>query len=939
MARMMVYSEANSVLETSLSPLARCLTKKVAIDNHAAPASLSAYVDSRLVPASMVALIQYSVTFKDWDNTILKSGYVNYGHQAVPPADPYREGYSFSGWDPSNLTPSADTVYKAQYTELQPDPQTTYQITFVDYDDATLETKTVQRGVIPQYTGATLYREGFTFDRWDPVPYRADKDQTYKAVYEHDVDPNLPGQYTVNWYYDYQYPATDSRNFYKSDVYNSGDIIQDPGSPQRNPIKGPGYRFVDWYGGTVIGHAVTSNMNVFGEWRQADLYSVTFYVRLPGEQQWDILQGKDDYEYGDPLTAPTPQEISGYTFSGWGTQVPATVTSDMKFYGHYEPVTPIQVTVRYDFNGGYIVTSDGNVYSPDPNTGEYVVTHYEYGTTFYWDRIDRIPVKDGYVFDGWTGCPGHMEAIYQDCTATAVWKAPEQGAYNIYWYVRDPDTLTRTLYHSQLNASYGDTITLPSTIDPINTISNPQNYMFTQWLSNDGQQLSIDGSTGNYIAGTVVGDQTFDAVFYEARTITFKNWDGTVLQQGKQRTGQVPVYTGPTPTKGGATWTGWDKQLATIIQDEIYTATFQDVTYTISFIDYDDSPLQTLQVTSGQMPTPQTPTRQHYTFSFWNPTLAVATADQTYKAVYTNSEYYIRFLNGNTVLQEGWVTKNATPSYTGSTPTKAGATFSGWSPTLTAVVADQDYYAQFNDISYTIRFLNYDGSVLQSDTYTYGQTPSYTGSTPTKPDTSDYTYTFSGWSPSISTVTGNQDYTAQFTETLVVHKIRFYEAFEMGSSVFDAHLIDSFDYNPYGFNYAPSGPTHSGYRFTGWQCGNVTVGSSEAFTASGPMDFTATYEQIQPGEEQTWWFRITIDGGAEARTVDCVCSTNSSYNMTVFGQADTGGATSIDVTSASKPSDLTYVCTCEQTGKSVTASGSWSTERFDTSIGLSYSSF
>ena len=77
---MMVYSEANSVLEASLSPLARCLTKKVAIDNHAAPASLSAYVDSRLVPASMVALIQYSVTFKDWDNTVLKSGYVNYGH-------------------------------------------------------------------------------------------------------------------------------------------------------------------------------------------------------------------------------------------------------------------------------------------------------------------------------------------------------------------------------------------------------------------------------------------------------------------------------------------------------------------------------------------------------------------------------------------------------------------------------------------------------------------------------------------------------------------------------------------------------------------------------------------------------------------------------------------------------------------------------------------
>ena len=45
---------------------------------------------------------------------------------------------------------------------------------------------------------------------------------------------------------------------------------------------------------------------------------------------------------------------------------------------------------------------------------------------------------------------------------------------------------------------------------------------------------------------------------------------------------------------------------------------------------------------------------------------------------------------------------------------------------------------------YTIRFLNWDGSVLQSSQVAQGSMPSYTGATPTKPEDDNYTYTFSG---------------------------------------------------------------------------------------------------------------------------------------------------------------------------------------------------
>ena len=64
---------------------------------------------------------------------------------------------------------------------------------------------------------------------------------------------------------------------------------------------------------------------------------------------------------------------------------------------------------------------------------------------------------------------------------------------------------------------------------------------------------------------------------------------------------------------------------------------------------------------------------------------------------------------------------------------------------------------------YTIRFLNYDGAELQNTQVQEGDMPVYNGVTPTKPEDDNYTYEFSGWSPTIVAAVVNADYTAQFT--------------------------------------------------------------------------------------------------------------------------------------------------------------------------------
>lgn len=116
-------------------------------------------------------------------------------------------------------------------------------------------------------------------------------------------------------------------------------------------------------------------------------------------------------------------------------------------------------------------------------------------------------------------------------------------------------------------------------------------------------------------------------------------------------------------------------------------------------------------------------------------------------------------------------------------PTAAGANAS--TQIVVSDVASNYYYSgsyTYSGNVYTIELLtkhtiiwnNWDNTTLETDdNVVYGATPSYNGTTPTKATAEGYSYSFSGWSPSVTTVTANTTYTAQFNPSPISYSVSF----------------------------------------------------------------------------------------------------------------------------------------------------------------------
>jgi uncharacterized repeat protein (TIGR02543 family) len=201
------------------------------------------------------------------------------------------------------------------------------------------------------------------------------------------------------------------------------------------------------------------------------------------------------------------------------------------------------------------------------------------------------------------------------------------------------------------------------------------------------------------------------------------------------------------------------------------------------------------------------------------------------------------------------------PQYTGTTPIKAATaehiyTFAGWSPEFVPVLENVTYTATYTESKrkYTIQFLNYNGSLLQSSQVEYGVMPEYIGTTPVRPSSAQYNYMFDTWTPEITIVTKDANYTASFTSFIRQYTVTFldWDGTQLSEQVVDYG----------GAAVAPTAPIRDGYTFIGWDKDFSNIQSDLTVTAQYKQNivyYTVTFldwdgtelhvEQVEEGKD------------------------------------------------------------------------------------------
>ena len=418
-----------------------------------------------------------------------------------------------------------------------------------------------------------------------------------------------------------------------------------------------------------------------------------------------------------------------------------------------------------------------------------------------------------------------------------------------------------------------------------------EGYHFVQWN---------DGVTENPRHVNITKDTTFKAIFaMNEYVIKWENDDGTTLEVDSSVShGTMPIYNGNTPSKSSTekytyTFVGWTPNVTTATNDTTYIAKFDSIInkYTIIWQNEDGSLIDQTTVEYGQIPAHADPVKKNtaeytYTFAGWTPAVVAVTGNATYKATFsaTKNKYLITFRNDDgTVLKSEEVEYGMLP-IAPATPTKESTAqynyeFAGWSPSVTLVSQAATYTATYNSSvrEYLVTFLNDDNSIISMQSYKYGLYPTIP-STPTKQATTEYTYTFAGWTPDVVAVTSDATYKATFTATKNSYTITWQNE--------DGSLIDQTTVE-YGVVPTHAEPTKQAtaefsYTFAGWTPSVMAVTGDAAYTAT----FTATknsYTITWQNEDGSLIDQTTVEYGVVPTHAEPTKEATAEYTYTFAG--------------------------------------------------------
>jgi len=146
-----------------------------------------------------VNVVKATVTFVNYDGTVIGSAQYAYGEEVVPPEDPTRPEdsvgfYKFKGWDKEIVPCDGNATYTAQYTLWG-------RVEFKDFDGTVLSTKEYAEGEQIEAPAEAPKRPAdgtgiYNFIGWDRELGACSGNMVYTAMYELIGDVNLDGKVT-----------------------------------------------------------------------------------------------------------------------------------------------------------------------------------------------------------------------------------------------------------------------------------------------------------------------------------------------------------------------------------------------------------------------------------------------------------------------------------------------------------------------------------------------------------------------------------------------------------------------------------------------------------------------------------------------------------------------------------------------------------------------
>lgn len=721
-----------------------------------------------------------TVKFLDWDGSVLKTQTVDYGMSATAPSIPSRKGYDFQGWNGLYTGVTKDSVVKALYKIK------TYTVNFLDKSGKILKSEKVNYGSNATPPTDTNAPTGYEFHGWSSEAYKnvyteaSNRIINISAIYEWANDDlpiicNITSAYRQN---DGYYVNFDLTNYDKQ-LTRGRAIVS---------LKTAEGKLVDSAESTAFSIPIDSTKRDIEVYLPCDSAATKVEVIVV-----------NSYSSGVPISEKKTATVDkALSISEWSNIKPIADEKDIDTRIVYSFRNKIKTTGNtnklqgYEWDGTYssyiggwsawqdsyigrVSFTVGNSYSREVKTqsvGVYSDVWYPCYYHFYKAGNGNhiyCPRNHGGAWHSINVLDSEMEWWGSSSCSSSFgkYRGPACGTcgQSQYWFRsinQDVDGITKpVLSGTKTQYQYRDTTYKYNfykwsdwsewSTESIKKIDGEREVKTeTQYRNlntsaiienNSGKERTISGKLGTDYAGKQITLYVYGWV--GASDFTNQYIGQSVVGEDGSYSFTFKLLNEPTIETGDYTVSiGIEGTTDTI---EIGKIEAPVPTYSVKFYNWDGTVLSEQTVSEGKTATlPENPVREGYDFIGWDNSIANIKEDVELNPIFEKKQFTVTFIdwkNKAFVQQKFGYGDVLTPPDHSSVE---GYNFDGWDKIIDGtfvVTEDMVVTAEYSKKSYSVKFVGFDGNVIDSQTVKFGED----AVAPDNAGTADDGRIFAGW--------------------------------------------------------------------------------------------------------------------------------------------------------------------------------------------------